>query len=190
MNRTLRSLAASVTAWLEPRDRRPERRDGRRSLVVLAAAAAVLPAACAALPPANLRSPEIAVADLALVDFGLDRLRLRAVLDTENPNDVVVPLTDIRMDLMVFGVALAQGFVVDRRVDLPARGRIAVPVEFTVPIGRLLDVVDRFRARGWEQFDYRLTGTANWGETPFPVPFERSGNLELLKRLPGILGAR
>lgn len=144
--------------------------------------------ACSALPPANLQPPEVAVADLALADIGLERLRFLVTLDTINPNDVDIPLTDVRLDLTVFDIAVAQGTVVQRQVTLPARGSRRIPVEFTVPTSRLLDLVARFRSGNWTDFSYRLSGQANWGNTPFQVPFERSGNLDILKRLAIVFG--
>ena len=74
-------------------------------------------------------------------------------------------------------------------MTLPARGRQQVPVEFTVPTSRLLDVLERFRSGNWDNFSYRLAGHANWGNTPFGVPFERSGNLDILKRLSILFGS-
>jgi LEA14-like dessication related protein len=157
----------------------------KRLLVPFAVA---LLAACGSLPPSNLQAPEVGVSDLTLTDIGLDRLRFLVMLETVNPNEVDVPLTNVRLDLTVFDVALAQGTVVERQVLLPARGRQQVPVEFTVPTSKLLDVLDRFRSGNWDNFNYRLAGRANWGNTPFSVPFERSGNLDTLKRLAIIFG--
>jgi len=148
----------------------------------------VLLAACGSLPPANLQPPDVGVSNVALTDIGLDRLRFQVLLETRNPNAVDVPLTNVRLDLTVFDVALAHGTVVERQVTLPAGGSLQVPVEFTVPTSRLLDVLDRFRNGNWDNFSYRLAGNANWGNTPFGVPFERSGNLDILKRLPIIFG--
>lgn len=144
---------------------------------------------CGHLPPANLQPPEIAVSDVMLTDFGLDRLRFRVILDTFNPNDVDLPLTDVRLELTVFDVALAQGTVIERRVTLPSRASQRVPVEFTVPTVRLVDVIARFGTGRWYDFSYRLAGRANWGDTPFGVPFERSGNLDILKRLSILFGS-
>ena len=159
-----------------------------RARLLLVHLALVLLAACGSLPPANLLPPDVAVSNLALTDIGLDRLRFQVLLETRNPNAVDVPLTNVRLDLTVFDVALAHGTVVERQVTLPAGGSLQVPVEFTVPTSRLLDVLDRFRNGNWGNFSYRLAGNANWGNTPFGVPFERSGNLDILKRLPIIFG--
>lgn len=161
-----------------------------RVRLVLVALLASLLGACGSLPPANLQAPEVSVSDLVLTDIGLDRLKFLVTLDTANPNDVDVPLTNVRLDLTVFDVALAQGTVIERQVTLPSRGSRRVPVEFTVPTSRLLDVIARFRTGNWENFSYRLAGSANWGNTPFGVPFERSGNLDILKRLSILFGSR
>ena len=110
------------------------------------------------------------------------------MLETINPNTVDVPLTNVRLDLTVFDIALAHGTVIERRVILPAGGSQQVPVEFTVPTSKLLDVLERFRSGHWDNFSYRLAGYANWGDTPYGVPFERSGNLDILKRLSILFG--
>ena len=144
---------------------------------------------CAALPPANLQAPEVGVSDLELTDIGLDQLRFRVTLNALNPNEVDVPLTNVRLDLTVFDVALAQGTTIERRVTLPAGGRQRVPVEFTVPTSKLLDLIARFKTGNWDDFTYRLVGQANWGNTPFGVPFERTGNLDVLKRLLILFGS-
>lgn len=162
----------------------------KRIGLLLAHLAVVLLSACSSLPPPNLQAPEISVGDLALTDIGLDRLKFLVTLETLNPNDVDVPLTNVRLDLTVFDVALAQGALIERQVTLPSRGRQLVPVEFTVPTARLLDVLERFRRGNWDNFNYRLAGHANWGDTPFGVPFERSGNLDILKRLSILFGTR
>ncbi len=159
-----------------------------RARLLLVHLTLVLLAACGSLPPANLQPPDVSVSNLSLTDIGLDRLRFQVLLETRNPNAVDVPLTNVRLDLTVFDVALAHGTVVERQVTLPAGGSLQVPVEFTVPTSRLLDVLDRFRSGNWDNFSYRLAGNANWGNTPFGVPFERSGNLDILKRLSTIFG--
>jgi LEA14-like dessication related protein len=160
----------------------------RAGLATLLIVVSALGAGCGLMPPADLRPPEVAVADLTLTDIGLDRLKFKVLLQTTNPNDLVLPLTNVTMKLTAFGVELADGYVVERRLELPALGTATVPVEFTVPTSRLLDLLDRFRASNWDNFDYRLAGSANWGNTPFSVPFERTGNLDVLKRLSRLLG--
>src|SRR5690606_20125517 len=91
----------------------------RRVPILLGLLLALLVAGCGSLPPANLQPPDVSVADLALTDIGLDRLRFRVELDADNPNDFDMPLTNVRLDLSVFDVVLAEGFVVDNRVTLP-----------------------------------------------------------------------
>jgi LEA14-like dessication related protein len=159
-----------------------------RARLLLVHLTLILLVACGSLPPANLQPPDVGVSNLSLTDIGLDRLRFQVLLETRNPNAVDVPLTNVRLDLTVFDVTLAHGMVVERQVTLPAGGSLQVPVEFTVPTSRLLDVLDRFRSGNWDNFSYRLAGHANWGNTPFGVPFERSGNLDILKRLSIIFG--
>ena len=35
---------------------------------------------------------------------------------------------------------------------------------------------------------YRLRGSASWGNSGFPIPFEKSGNLDVLRRMREVLG--
>lgn len=156
----------------------------RRTL--LAAALAVL-AGCNALPPADLQPPRLTFADFRLADLGLSEIRFELVVDTENPNDVDVPLRNLDFALELLGEPFANGRVIERALTLPARGAKSVPVEFTVPTSRLITVLRRARTADLSEMSYRLAGSAIWGWSGIALRFDRSGNLDVLRGLADLL---
>ncbi len=149
---------------------------------------ATLLAACGLLPPANLVSPRVSFVDFAVRDIGLSEIRFTMVVSADNPNDVDVPLRDISFQLDLLGSAFAEGSVANGRIDLPARGQREITVDFTASTTSLLAVFERLQATGRADPLYRLRGTASWGRSGVPIRFERSGDLESLRRLGEILG--
>ncbi len=149
---------------------------------------ATLLAACGLLPPANLVSPRISFVDFALRDIGLSEIRFTLVVSADNPNDVDVPLRDISFQLDLLGSAFADGSVANGRIDLPARGQREITVDFTASTSRLLAIFERLQGTGRAEPLYRLRGTASWAGSGIPIRFERSGDLEALRRLRQILG--
>ena len=144
-------------------------------------------AACGVLPPADLKPPRLRFSDLRIADLGLNEMRFVLGVDTENPNDVDVPLRNIDFRLDLLGQPFASGAVIDRAVTLPRLGSRTVPVEFTVPTARLLDVLRRARGSDLSSLGYRLEGSATWGYTGIPLAFDRQGNLEVLRGFADLL---
>ena len=157
-----------------------------RAAVLLSALLAL--GACAVLPPANLIAPRVSFSDLAIRDVGLSEIRFALGVRAENPNEVDIPLRNVAFELDLLGSAFASGTVAGAQIDLPARGQREIPVEFTVPTMRLVEVFRRLRDASLEGPVYRLRGTATWGRSGIAIPFERSGDLEALRRLRQILG--
>ena len=171
------------------RPRRPAARVGRRYALAggLAALAGGVLAACGLLPPPGLRAPEIHGAQIAVRGVGRDEIRFLLTLDTGNPNDVRVPLTGLRFDLDLLGQPFATGQALASTLELAPQARTAVPIEFSVPTSRLLAILRELRGDGEAGFPYRLRGSAAWGDSPFPVRFERTGDIDALHRLRGAL---
>lgn len=171
-----------------PRHDRPgdtPRRRARRALLMCAALGPL--AACGLIPPPNLVAPSVTVSDLTISDLGLETIRFVLTLDTENRNDVEVPLTDLSFDLDLFGRGFATGRAAQRTITLARGARTAVPIEFSVPTARLLDTLRELRLTGDWSLAYHLRGSAKWGASPFPVRFERKGDIEVLRRLRSVL---
>lgn len=155
----------------------------RRRRILLFGPAFALLAACNALPPADLKSPRLAFADFRIADLGLSDIRFVVTVDTENPNDIDVPLHNLDFELDLLGEPFAQGTVIDRTLTLPARGMRQVPVEFTVPTTRLIGLLRSLRGSDFAQWNYRLAGKATWGWSGVPLRFDRRGDLEALREL-------
>lgn len=139
------------------------------------------------LPPPDLKTPSISVSDIAVRDLGFSELRFAVTVRADNPNDIEIPLSNLKFDLDLLGRPFAQGMTDDARLKLPARAARDVPIEFTVPTTRLLDLLSAARSAGLSNLSYRLKGSANWGVSPFAIPFEKSGNLDALQRLRDLL---
>ena len=150
--------------------------------------AAIVAGGCNSLPPPDLRTPRLEVADVSIRDVGLSELRFAVIVRADNPNDVDIPLTNLTFDLDVLDRPFASGIAVQPRVVLPRLARSDVPIEFTVPTMRLLDTVGQLATGRLSNLSYRFKGSANWGNSFIPIPFEKSGNLDVLRRLREALG--
>lgn len=158
----------------------------RRSWIA-AAGAAVLLGGCGALPPPNLEAPRLRFSDFHIEELGLGEIRFVLAVDTENPNDVAIPLRNIDFALELLGRPFADGTVLERAMTLPALGERTIPVRFTVPTSRLLALLRELRTVEPASWGYRLSGTASWGWSGFPLRFDRSGDLEVLRELGELL---
>lgn len=156
----------------------------RRSLL----AALWLPAACGMLPPPDLKSPKLDISDLSVLKLGLSELRFGLTLRADNPNDVDLPLSNLRFDLELLEQPFATGVVTESKVVIPRRGTKDVPVEFTVPTSRLLDLLKQVPRSDFAKLSYRLRGGAAWGWSGFPLSFEKRGDLDALRSLRELIG--
>jgi LEA14-like dessication related protein len=144
--------------------------------------------ACTTLPPPNLLPPDISVAEIGLKDFGLSEVRFEVLLEARNPNDVDVPLTNMRADLELFGTPFATGVVPAGTVYLPRHGSQWVPLEFRVSTLRVLDSVRQARGMDWSKLSYKIRGSSNWAGSALTIPFQRDGSLEVIKRAIEVFG--
>lgn len=161
-------------------------RGGRRAVLMAGALAPVL-AACGVVPPIGLKSPRVSFTGLAVTSLDLGEIRFRVGLLAENPNDVELPLSNLRFDLELLGEPFASGAPPSGRATLPAAGSIEIPVVFAVPTSRLLDAIGRLRLGSDASIDYRLSGSANWGSSPFTLRFERRDRIDPLRRLRNLI---
>jgi LEA14-like dessication related protein len=148
-------------------------------------------AACAnVMPPANLKAPDVGFSDLTVSDIGLSNVKFVVTVAADNKNDVDVPLSDMKFDLAIMGSSFATGVAKESSVVLPKNSSKTVPIEFSVPTAKLINLVKTGISKDMSdlgQFNYVLKGTARWGSGPFNVPFERKGDLSALKSLADLL---
>jgi LEA14-like dessication related protein len=166
----------------------------RRSFAgAFAAAALALGAtACSAMmPPLDLRPPTVRVSDVAIDSLSLQGVRFTLKLATHNPNAVDIPLSNLRFDLALFGQQAAHGSVPEQRFTLPARGDRVVPVVFDVASSDVNAMLRRLASSPAPEAIWEVRGSAHWGSSPFPISFDRRGDLadlEGLRRLRELLG--
>lgn len=137
---------------------------------------------CATLPPPNLVSPAVSLAEISLKDIGLSEVSFEAMIEAHNPNDVDVPMSNMRADLELFGVPFATGVAPFGTVMLPRRSAQLVPMEFRVSTLKVLDSIRLARTLDWSKLGYKVRGTANWADSTVAIPFGRDGSLEVIKR--------
>lgn len=162
----------------------------RRALAgALAVSLAALGAsACGALlPPANLKPPTVAFSDLSIDSVSAERVRFTVRIDTQNPNPIDVPLSNVYFDLSILGRQLALGKVAEQRFTLPAGGSRALPIAFDVATADLRAVALRLLSGPLPETVWEVKGTANWGASPLPLPFSRKGDASSLRRLRELL---
>lgn len=144
-------------------------------------------AACGALPPPGLKSPQIQVADVSIRRVTTSEIGLLVTLDALNPNEIEVPLSNLRFDLDLLGRPFGEGRATDPNLLLPPKTQRTVAIELSVRMARILEVMRDLRLGSDSTLPYVLRGSANWGASPLPIRFERSGEVEALRNLRNVL---
>jgi LEA14-like dessication related protein len=143
--------------------------------------------ACNAVPPLNLKAPEVGFSDLSVSDVGFSNIKFIVTVNADNSNDVDIPLSDAKFELSLMGASFANGVAKETAIVIPKKGKRAIPIEFTVPTSQLIDTVKKLNMKDLSNFTYALKGSARWGSGPFSVPFERKGDLAALKSVADLL---
>jgi LEA14-like dessication related protein len=136
---------------------------------------------CSVIPPLNLKSPELAFSDLSISDMSLDKIKFVVTVAAQNPNDIDIPLSNMKFDLNLLETSVGTGTAL-KDVNLPKKGSAEVPIEFTVGTSQLLGLLKQVNFRDLGKLSYSLKGSANWNNGPFSIPFERRGDLSMLKK--------
>jgi LEA14-like dessication related protein len=142
---------------------------------------------CSYIPPMNLKSPELAFSDLSISDISLEKVKFVVTVAAQNPNDVDIPLSNMKFDLNLMETSVATGAAL-KDVSLPKKGSADVPIEFTVGTSQLLGLLKQVNFRDLGKLSYSLKGSAQWNNGPFNIPFERKGDLSMLKKFTDKLG--
>lgn len=161
----------------------------RRRIVGLTLTAGLtgLVAACGLLPPPGLKSPQVKIGEVSIRRITSSEIGLLVTLDTVNPNDLEIPLSNLRVDLDLLGRPFGEGRAVEPNLLLPPKSERPIPIEFTVRTARIVEAMRDLRLGSDSTFPYVLRGSANWGTSPLPLRFERTGELEALRGLRNLL---
>ena len=166
----------------------PRPMSGLVRLIRLAGFALLLQAACfvfgcAWLPPPGLIAPEVSLSEIRINEISLTKIRFSLNVAARNPNDVVLPLSRLEIDLEMLGMPFAKGRAKDDYFELPAGSLSTVPIEFVVPASRVRAILRGLSQGEASRFDYRVSGSANWGRDGVLLPFERKAEMQAMKRL-------
>ena len=139
--------------------------------------ALILLTGCIRPPVTEIRSPEVAIAEITVEEPGAEERRLRIDLRLHNPNDFDIAVKQLRVRLEVEELTFGEGATTPDLV-LPAQGEAVVPVTVALDIN---DVIIGLLDVGADQkLIYRLTAEAEpVAEDGRIVQFESSGGLAL-----------
>jgi LEA14-like dessication related protein len=146
-------------------------------------------AACSPLPTSKLLAPSLQFSRVELVDVGLNRLKFAIVVDALNNNSIDIPLSNLVFNLHLLGVALGNGSTKEPSVVLPRGQTVQIPIEFSASTSQLLQVLRGTNWRSLEALSYQISGSAQWGNYPIAIPFDRKGDLQLAQKWLSILRA-
>lgn len=124
-----------------------------------------------------LEKPTVSLEEVSARDTNLTGTTLVFRLNLKNPNAIDLPLDDLTYQVFLNGNFFAEGRT-DKKVRIPARGESDVEIPLAVQYTKVLSGLGRV-LRG-EDMDYRLKGDAKFAA--FSIPFEKAGDLKLLKK--------
>ncbi len=138
-------------------------------------------AACAQI--GEMRSPQVHVVDIRLLQSGLLEQRFRVELRIGNPNDFDLPLDGLTFELDLNGRRFAEGFT-DQAVTVPRLGEARVSLAASTT---LFDMMAQALILGERsELSYRIAGVVYLrGLARRQVPYQRGGRLRLLPEGPG-----
>jgi LEA14-like dessication related protein len=142
---------------------------------------------CASLaPPPDLKAPEVSLNDLSIEKFDLAQMQFALKVDMKNPNAVAMPLSNLKLDLQLVGLAVATARSTQPSFNLPANGSATVPITLEVPFSKIGESIRQLRLNSTSDQLYQLKGTVAWGPLGLPLSFERKGSAKdlLAKFLP------
>jgi LEA14-like dessication related protein len=133
-------------------------------------------AACSGLSGIT-QKPEISLAGIELVDFGLFEQRFKLGLRIQNPNDVALPIQGLSFDVELNGQHFAKG-VSDQAVTVPRFGEAVLTVTATSNLGNVLRQLNELQKSGRQRADYRISGRLELAGVG-NIPFERKGDVAM-----------
>ena len=122
--------------------------------------------------------PQVAVADLRMLESTLFEQRFEINFRIGNPNDFALPLDGLTFDLEVNGESFARGFS-NQRMTIPRLGEGTVSVAASTTLVDLLRQMQLMAGR--TDLTYRLRGFAYLDSLDRrTVPYETEGSFRLL----------
>jgi LEA14-like dessication related protein len=137
-------------------------------------------AGCAAFAP-KFEKPVLSVVSIELKGGNLLQQNFLLKMNVQNPNDRVVPVTSLHVDLQVEGQEIASG-TSDRAFMVPAHGEQEFDMSIKANVALALLALASAKDAHTDLVNYDLTGEANL-DLPFlhQLPFRQSGSFSLSK---------
>ncbi len=133
-------------------------------------------AACAQI--GEMRSPQVHVVDIRLLQSSLLEQRFRVDLRIGNPNDFDLPLDGLTFELDLNGRHFAEGFT-NQTVTVPRLGEARISVDASTT---LIDMIEQALILGQRaELSYRIEGVVYLrGLSRRQVPYQRGGRMRLV----------
>ncbi|SDH14316.1 LEA type 2 family protein [Nitrosomonas sp. Nm132] len=122
-------------------------------------------------------NPDITLAGIELVEFGLLEQRFILKMRIQNPNDIALHINGITFDVELNGVAFAKGLS-DKVVIVPRLGETVMEVKATSTLGMIWKQLGELQKSSRDKVDYRLSGRL-FLQGLGSVPFEQKGNVSM-----------
>ena len=125
----------------------------------------------------RLQKPEVSLAGVDLVGFGLLEQRFVLKVRIRNPNDVELPINALSFEVELDGRHFARG-VSEKPVVVPRQGESVLDVNAASRLGAVLKPLRDAQKEGRDRINYRVYGDIEL-EGRGRYPFERTGEVPL-----------
>lgn len=148
----------------------------RRLCSAIGLALAATMTGCAGL--AGFKQPTLEVAEVRIASFDRETAQLTLLLKVDNPNANTLTLTDMKADLFLADVSIAEAVSAQPRVTLPAKTTVMVPMKISLTFKNLPKALQQsLLALVSGGLPYRLVGSVTTQNGLTVLPFERSGEI-------------
>jgi|GEM_PF-818367 len=131
-----------------------------------------------------VKTPEITLIGLRIVDANLFEQRYRVRLRLYNPNRIALPVQAMRWRIALMGERFAKGETTEP-LRIPAQGATEFELTVKTSLMRLGRSLVNLLMRPYSGIDYRLSGEIDLGLPLLKnIPFSYQGNVDLLRETP------
>jgi len=125
------------------------------------------------------KAPEISLAGVDLVGFGLIEQRFVLRLAIRNPNDVDLSVAGLNFELELDGKHFAKG-ASEKSLVIEKHGEAVLEVMSVSRLANVLKLMGEARKEGREKLAFRIYGSAEIDGVG-RIPFERMGEIPVLR---------
>jgi LEA14-like dessication related protein len=108
------------------------------------------------------QKPEVSLAGIDLIEFGLQQQRFALRLTVRNPNAIELPISALNLAVELGGTPFASG-ASEQAVSVPPRGEAQLEVKVSSDLGRILNQLRVLKRNTRGRIDYTIRGTVAVG---------------------------